>query len=58
MEYGAASAQVDTESSSAAQRSKNGIGSGDQESIHLALRRCGLCGNTGHNARTCNKDAE
>ena len=58
MEYGAASAQVTAESSPAAQRSKNSRGSGDQESAHLALRRCGLCGNTGHNARTYKKDAK
>ena len=56
MEYGAESARVAAESSSAAQRSKNSRGSGDQESTHLALRRCGLCGNTGHNVRTCKKD--
>jgi hypothetical protein len=33
-------------------------GGGDQERAQPALRRCGNCGGTRHNARTCKKDTE
>ena len=46
------------EASVAAERSKKARGDGDQERAQPALRRCGNCGGTGHNARTCKKDAE
>jgi cell division septum initiation protein DivIVA len=49
MEYGTAAAL---------QRSKRARGSGGQEPAQPALRRCGNCGRTGHNARTCKKDIE
>jgi hypothetical protein len=42
----------------AAGRSKKARGGGDQERAQPALRRCGNCGGTGHNARTCKKDTE
>jgi hypothetical protein len=58
MEYGEAAAQVAAEASVAAERSKKARGSGDQEPAQPALRRCGNCGGTGHNARTCKKDTE
>jgi len=58
MEYGTAAAQVAAEASAAPQRSKKARGSGDQEPAQLAVRRCGNCGQTGHNARTCRKDIE
>jgi hypothetical protein len=58
MEYGEAAAQVAAEASVAAERSKKACGGGDQERAQPALRRCGNCGGTGHNARTCRKDTE
>jgi hypothetical protein len=58
MEYGEAAAQVAAEASIAAERSKKARGSGVQEPAQPALRRCGNCGRTGHNARTCKKDTE
>ena len=58
MEYGTAAAQVAAEASVAPQRSKKARGSGDQEPAQPALRRCGNCSRTGHNARTCKKNTE
>jgi hypothetical protein len=58
MEYGTAAAQVAAKSSAAPQRSKKARGGGDQEPAQPAVRRCGNCGRTGHNARTCRKDTE
>jgi hypothetical protein len=58
IEYGTAAAQVAAEASAAPQRSKKARGGGDQELAQPALRRCGNCGGTGHNARTCKKDIE
>jgi hypothetical protein len=58
IEYGTAAAQVAAEASQAPQRSKKARGSGDQETAQPAVRRCGNCGRTGHNARTCKKDTE
>jgi hypothetical protein len=47
---------VAAEASVAAERSKKARGGGDQERAQPGLRRCGNCGGTGHNARTCKKD--
>jgi hypothetical protein len=58
LEYGTAAAQVAAEASAAPQRSKKARGSSDHETAQPALRRCGTCGGTGHNARTCKKDTE
>jgi hypothetical protein len=58
MEYGEAAAQVAIEASVAARRTKKARGGGDQERAQLTVRRCGNCGGTGHNARTCKKDTE
>ncbi|KAH7394714.1 hypothetical protein BKA66DRAFT_455596 [Pyrenochaeta sp. MPI-SDFR-AT-0127] len=58
IEYGEAAAQVAAEASIAANQSKKARGSGDQERAQPALRRCGNCGRTRHNARTCRKDIE
>ena len=58
IEYRTAAAQVAAEASAAPQRSKRARGSGDQEPAQPAVRRCGNCGETGHNARTCKKDTE
>ena len=46
------------EASVAAERSKKARSSGDQERAQPALRRCGNCRGTGHNARTCKKDTD
>jgi hypothetical protein len=58
IEYGTAAAQVAAKASAAPQRSKKARGGSDQEPAQPALRRCGNCGRTGHNARTCQKDTE
>ena len=58
MEYGAASAQVAAEASAAPQRSKKARSGNGHEQVQPALRRCGNCGGTGHNVRTCKKDIE
>jgi hypothetical protein len=52
IEYGEASAQVAATASVAPQRSKKARGGG-HETAQPALRRCGNCGGTGHNARPC-----
>jgi hypothetical protein len=49
---------VAAEASVVAERSKKARGGGDQERAQPALRRCGNCGGTGYNARTCKKDTE
>jgi len=56
LEYGKGAAQVAAEASIATERAKKARSSGDQERAQPALRRCGNCGGTGHNARTCTKD--
>ena len=58
LEYGEAAAQVAAEAAVATERSKKARSSGDQERAQPALRRCGNCEGTGHNARTCKKDIE
>jgi hypothetical protein len=58
MEYGEAAAQAAAEASVAATRSKKARSGGDQKRAQPALRRCGNCSGTGHNARTCKKDTE
>jgi hypothetical protein len=57
IEYGTAAAQVAAEASTAPQRSKKARSS-DQEPAQPALRRCGNCSKTGHNARTCKRNTE
>jgi hypothetical protein len=42
----------------AAERSKKACSGGDQERAQPALRRCGNCRGTRHNAQTCKKDTE
>jgi hypothetical protein len=56
IEYSEAAAQVATAASVAARRSKKARGGGDQERAQPTVRRCGNCGGTGHNSRTCKKD--
>jgi ribosomal protein L32 len=56
MEYSKAAAQVAAEASVASERSKKARSGGDKERAQPALRRCGNCGKTRHNARTCKKD--
>jgi hypothetical protein len=58
LKYGSAAVQVAAKASTATQRSKKTCDGGDQERAQPALRRCGNCGGTGHNARTCKKDTE
>jgi len=58
IEYGIAAAQVAAEASAAPHRSKKARGGSSEEPAQPALRRCGNCGRTGHNARTCKNDTE
>jgi hypothetical protein len=58
MDYGKTAAQVATEASVAAERSKRACGGGDQERAQPALRRSGNCGRTEHNGQMCKKDTE
>jgi hypothetical protein len=58
MGYGTAAAQVAAKASAAPKRSKKARCGSDQEPAQPALRRCGNCGGTGHNARTFKKDVE
>ena len=58
LEYGLAASQVAAEASVAAQPSKKTRGRGGQEGAQSSVRRCGNCGKTGHNARTCQEGAE
>jgi hypothetical protein len=58
MEYRTVAAQVAAEAAAASQRSKKARGGGDREPAQPAVRRCGSCGRTRHNARTCRKDTE
>ena len=56
IEYSEAAAQVAAEAPVAAGRSKKARSGGDQERAQPTVRRCGNCGGTRHNARTCKKD--
>jgi hypothetical protein len=58
IEFGAGALQVAESASAARTTSKKGSSRGGQERTQPAQRRCGNCGETGHNARTCQKDAE
>jgi hypothetical protein len=58
MDYRTVAAQVAARAAAAPQRSKKACGGGDQEPAQPALRRCGNCSMTRHNARTCRKDTE
>jgi hypothetical protein len=58
MEYGKAATQVAARTSMAIEQSKKARSSGSEERVQPALRRCGNCGGTGHNARTCKNDTE
>jgi hypothetical protein len=58
MEYSEAASRVAVEAAVAAERSKKPRGSSGQERAQLGVRRCGNCGGTGHNARTCKKDTK
>ena len=44
--------------SAAPHRSKKARGGSSEEPAQPAVRRCGNCGRTGHNARTCKNDTE
>jgi hypothetical protein len=58
IEFSAGALQVAKSASAARTTSKKGGSRGGQERTQPAQRRCGNCGGTGHNARTCQKDAE
>ncbi|KAH7074948.1 hypothetical protein BKA63DRAFT_414352, partial [Paraphoma chrysanthemicola] len=58
LEYSEGASQTVPVPSLTVQRAKKARGGSDQELAQLAVRRCGNCGKTGHNARTCKKDTE
>ena len=58
MEYRAAAAQVAAEASTASRMVKKARSSGGDDQAQPTQRRCGKCGDTGHNARTCQKGQE
>ena len=58
IEYSVVSAQVAAEVFIVLQLSKKAYGGSNYETAQPALPRCGNCGGTGHNARTCKKDIE
>jgi hypothetical protein len=58
IKYGKAASRVAVEAAVAAERSKKPRSSSGQERAQSGVRRCGNCGGTGHNARTCKKDTE
>jgi hypothetical protein len=53
IEYGIGVSYVASEVQAASQSSKKARSSSNQERAPPAQRRCGNCGETGHNARTC-----
>ena len=57
MEYSAAALTVAESASGSRTIAKRARGSGSQEQAQPGQRRCSNCGKTGHNARTCQKDA-
>ena len=60
LEYGEAADQITAEASSTAVQSKRANrrgGSGGSNQAPTTQRHCGKCGETGHNAQTCEKDA-
>jgi hypothetical protein len=57
MEYGAAALTVAESTSGSRTIAKRARSSSSQEQAQPGQRRCGNCGKTGHNARTCQKDA-
>ena len=58
IEYGAAALAAAQGASSSRTIVKKARSSGGQERAQPGQRHCGNCGKTGHNARTCQKDAE
>jgi hypothetical protein len=58
IEFGAGALQVAKSASAARTTSKKGGSRGSHKRPQPAQRRCGNYGGTGHNARTCQKDAE
>jgi hypothetical protein len=53
LKFGETSQAVAAESPSAQQSRKKPRGGADQDRAQPAQRRCGKCGETGHNTRTC-----
>jgi hypothetical protein len=49
---------VAAEASIAAGRSKKARSSSDQERAQLTIQRCGNCGRTRHNTRTCKNNTK
>ena len=58
MEYSSVLVQEAATATTVPQQSKKARYSDSSKSAQLASRRCGNCGGTGHNARTCKIDTE
>jgi hypothetical protein len=58
LEYGEAADQVAANAALVANPLKKTRSSGALEGVLLTQRRCSKCGETGHNARTCQKDVD
>ena len=58
LDFGAGASQAAENAATSRTASKKARGEGSQEKAQLGQRRCGTCGEMGHNARTCQKDIE
>ena len=58
LDFGAGALQVAKNATAGCTALKKARGEGSQEKAQPGQRRCGTCGETGHNARTCQKDIE
>jgi hypothetical protein len=50
--------QVASKALVAVKKARRGSGGNGQDRAPATQRRCGKCGETGHNARTCQEDRE
>ena len=58
LEFSVAADQVAAEASITVKKPRKGSGSNSQDQAPTTQRRCGKCGKTGHNVRTCQLDRE
>ena len=58
LDFGAGASQAAKNTAASRTVSKKASGEGRQEKAQPGQRRCGTCGETGHNARTCQKEVE
>ena len=58
LDFGAGALQVAKNATAGCTALKKARGEGSQEKAQPGQRRCGTCGETGHNACTCQRDVE